>query len=209
MNAVQAVLTGLAALAKTKRVNHRLVVALAFMLVVAPFAMALYQLFDQQATIIQYEGQHFYDRHGVRFDFWFYKNYYYLFMTLAPYITVSTVIIGAFFLFPENSMRAYLLVLPLAFLFAKIMWLLTVNSNEDFDRVVPALAFLVAAAQIAIFILFFFDWMVARKYHGFDALCIRVIQIIRARKRKLITEEKADELLEQESLKLQTFNQQF
>lgn len=199
---------GLRAVRMARKVNSRLYLALVLMLVAAPLVSICYQLFDQYATIVLYEGQHFFDRNGVRWDFWFYKNYFYLFLSLAPWLTASVFVVGVFFLFPEGSTRAYFLAIPLAYLLAKIGWLITVESDAAFWAIVPKFFFLVAA-QIAFLLLFTFDYLMARKFHVFDQICGHIAQIINARRRKLITEERADELLEQENIRLRTFNQQY
>lgn len=188
---VRAAQAGLAALSRTVNVNHRLVVAVVFMLMLAPAASICYLPFDR----------------SVKSD-WYYVNNFYLLLTLAPFITQACISIGIFFLFPAGSKRSYFLSIPLALAIAKILWLLTVNSNEDYYSIVPTF-FLVVAGLIALLTLFTFDWLTARKYHGFDAICHRIEHIINARKRKLISEEQADELLAQENHRLKTFHQQY
>jgi hypothetical protein len=215
-SAVQAVLSGLAASSRTLRVNNRLYVALVFMLVAAPLASVCYQLlalfsetFERTAPALHwYAGQHWFADNGNLVDGWYYKNWFYFFLTLAPFICQSMVSVGLFFLFPEDSKRAYFLVIPLSMSISKILWLITVDSNADYHRIVPSF-FVVLAGLIAFLILFTFNWLMARKYHVFDALCARVAQIIQARKSKLIDEETADRLLGQEAEKLKAFNQQF
>lgn len=206
MNAAQAATTGLRALLTARKVNGRLLVALVLMLVAAPALMVSYHIFDQTATLVLYPGQHFYDRHGVRFDFWFYKNYYYLFMTLAPYMAVTVGCLGAFLLFPENSKRRYFIVPLLVYAISKIMWLLTVESNEDYDGIVPAF-FLIVAGLIVFLILFTFDYLMARKFHHFDGLCIRMLTLIK-------NEAGLDEVTRNRALAevaedLKAFNKQF
>lgn len=206
--AARAVTTGLLAISKTLRVNQRLYVAVILMLVLAPIVSVSYQLFDRHAVVVLYPGQHFYDNHGVRWDFWYHKNYFFFFMAAGPFLTLALFCVGVFFLFPEGSKRAYFLAIPASWSIAKVLWFCTVNSNDEFYQVVP-MSLLLISALVVILAFFTFDWLMARKYHGIDGHARRVISIIQARKNNILDSATAERLLELEADKLKTFNKQF
>lgn len=200
--------TGLRAISRTLNVNHRFIIAVVFMLLLAPAAGFIYHVFDRKVVMVLFEGQHFYDAYGERWDFWYHKNLFFFFMVQGPHFAQTLFFIGIFFLFPENSRRAYFLIIPLATAISKMIWLCVVNSNDEFYAT-PGFYYVVVGAAVAWLLLFTFNYLTHRKYHVFDALCARVLHIIQARKGKLIDEETADRLLEQEAAKLRTFNQQY
>lgn len=155
--AVSQVARAFRATSNTLRVNHRLYLAIVFMLVLAPLANVGYQLFDP----------------SVRGSFLYYENAYYLLFILSPWMSLVLFCSGIFLLFPAGSRRAWFIAIPLISAFFKIIWLTTVSSNAEFHQVVP-LYFLLPAASVAFVWLFLLDWLMARKYHGIDALVARM-----------------------------------
>lgn len=118
------------------------------MLVVAPLTGVAYQLFDR----------------SVKVEGWYYVNYYYLFFVLTPHLTLLTVLTGVFLLFPQDSKRAFFLIIPAGWHMAKIFWILTIGSNEDFYRLVPS-SFFVLGGLAATVWLFTFNWMMSLHFH--------------------------------------------
>lgn len=201
----KAVQIGLRAISRTWKVNHRFIIAVVFMLVLAPVAGIIYHAFDRKAVMVLFEGQHFYDAYGVRWDQWYHKNLFFFFMVQGPHIAQTLFFIGIFFLFPENSRRAYFLIIPLAISISKILWLCMVNSNDEFYAT-PGFYYMIVAAAVAWLLLSTFNYLVHRKYHWFDALCTRVITLA---KDKSLDPELRNQYLEQEAEKLRVFNQQY
>lgn len=165
-SALQDLRLGLHALAGSLS-NRRIYLGLILMLVVAPLFGVGYQLFDLRSGI---------DRIGQP-GAWYYINNFYLFFELCPHIALVTILTGIFFLFPENSRRAYFLIIPAGYHLAKILWLLTVDSNEDFYRIVPS-SFLVIGSLFAFVHFLTFNWLMSLHFHKREGVIARILGIL-------------------------------
>lgn len=116
--------------------------------VVAPLASCFYMLFDRGA----YDAT------------WYYVNYFHLFLTLAPSLSLMATIVGIWFLFPYRFPRGYALAVPAGFTLGKILWLIQCTSNEDFYAIVPA-SFVLIGALISVFLFIASDWLVHNVFH--------------------------------------------
>lgn len=163
-HAAQVLRAGLAALllATTALTTRRIFVGLGLMGVVAPLASCFYMVFDRGA----------YD------ESWYYVNHFHLFLTLAPSLFLLSCLIGAWFLFPVGSKRAYALTVPAGFTVGKILWLIQCTSNQDFYSVVP-LSFILIGALISAFLFIALDWLVWRKCHREDAFDARIDGLVK------------------------------
>jgi len=130
----------------TLKVNLRLNLAIAFMLVIAPLVNVSYRVFDHTQVV----------------DGWYYTNYHDLFYVLCPWLALILFSTGIFLLFPQGSKRAWLLVLPVMAAVSKCLWLIQITSNEEFHQTVP-IYFLLPALSIAFIWIFLIDWLMARK----------------------------------------------
>lgn len=130
------------------RINRRVFVGLCLMGVVAPLASCFYMLFERGA----YDAT------------WYYVNYFHLFLTLAPSLSLMASLIGVWFLFPYRSPRGYALAVPAGFTIGKILWLIQCTSNADFYSVVPA-SFVLIGVLISVFLFIASDWLVHNVFH--------------------------------------------
>lgn len=146
--AVRDVLHGLNALAISAVINKRILLGLGVVGVVMPLSACMYMLFDQT---VQVEG-------------WYHVNNFYLFMLLGPYLAGTCLTVGVFFLFPQNAPRSYILILPLAYLIGKILWLYLTTSNAQYWSV-PHWSFFAIGASISVVLLISIDWLTWRFFH--------------------------------------------
>ena len=159
VHAGKGVAAGLAALPLTisSQVNRRIYVGLGLMGVVAPLSSCFYMVFDRMA-----------------FDeTWYHANYFHFFLLLGPSFFILFCLMGTFLLFPQGSMRAYLLAIPAGFTIGKILWLALVTSNHEFYRVVPQ-SFLLHGISISLVLFITLDWFTWRKFHREDAFEARL-----------------------------------
>lgn len=157
------VLVGLDALLLSlgAQINKRILIGVGLMGVAAPLVSCFYMLFDKAA-----------------FDeTWYHASYFHLFLLLGPSLFILTCLIGAFFLFPAGSKRAYALSVPAGFTVGKILWLIQCTSNADFYSVVP-LSFVLIGALISVFIFVAIDWLAYNKFHREDAFEARMTGIV-------------------------------
>lgn len=127
--------------------NSRTYSGLSIMLVAAPLASVCYQFFPL---------------HPID-KTWYYLNMYYFLLTLAPDLSFLLYVTGLFLIF-STSKRAYFLIIPAGYHIAKIIWLVTVSSNEDFYRIVP-FSFFVLGGLLASVWLFTFDFLMKLHFH--------------------------------------------
>lgn len=175
--AVQELRVGLHVLADATS-NKRVYLGLMLLLVVTPMSGVGYQLFDKHVHV---EG-------------WYYVNNFYLFLVLCPYISVVTALTGIFFLFPENSKRAYFLIIPAGYHVGKILWLITVDSNEDFYRTVPSTFWLLGALAAFVW-LFTSNYLMGLHYHLHDGFVARVAGVVELNELQIIDDDEAFKLL--------------
>ena len=146
---------GLHALADSATVNKRLFVGLVLIGIMAPLAGCFYLLFDKTDSV---EG-------------WYYVNNFYLLLVLGPSFKEIVVFVGVYHLFPKDSKRAYLLSIPMGFSIGKILWLLTITSNDQFHSITP-FDFVFTGVVISAGLFFSIDWLIWRWSHramAFDA----------------------------------------
>lgn len=149
-------LLGLNALVLSLAANKRLYVGLILIGVVAPLSGVSYMLFDRTVMV---EG-------------WYYVNNFYLFLVLGPSITQVCLLLGVYHLFPRKSKRAFLLTIPMGFSVGKIIWLITVTSNEELHSLTPANIILVGGL-VSFVVMFSIEWFAWRNEHRFRAFCSR------------------------------------
>lgn len=154
-------LAGLRALNHSIDSNFRIFIAVGFMLVAAPLSGVAYQLFPQQP---------------INED-WFYLNAHYFLLAIGPHIQMILLLTGVFFLMPI-SRRMWFVALPLAIPISKLLWLITVTSNIEYQSFVPW-SFVLIGFLFALIWLFTFHWLTHRKYHEFDAICARIEGLIK------------------------------
>lgn len=173
----------------TLQANRRIYASILLMLVIAPLTSVAYLLFDRKEIV---EG-------------WYYTNLFFFLYVMGPKLSEVFILTGIFILFPADSRRAWVLVIPLGLTASKMLWLSTVSSNEEFHQVVP-MFFVVAAALISIVWLFTFNWLMHRQFHQFDALCKRILLIKDA---TAVPAETRLALMEPEVEKLRDFHKQY
>jgi hypothetical protein len=135
----------------TKRVNARVLIGLGLVLYVAPFAETVYTHFDFNARVPEAE--------------WYYESWFFLFLSLGPYIDKAITVIACYYLFaPRGTKRSYFLVAPLGFAFGKITWLLFVTNDKEFHAVAPWMYVLYAAFVVG-FIIWISRYLIWRWFH--------------------------------------------
>jgi hypothetical protein len=97
---------------------------------------------------------------------------FYLFMLLGPYLAGFFLTLGVFFLFPKNVTRSYSLVIPMAYLVGKILWLYFTTSNAEYWAV-PHWTFFAMGFIISMVILMSSEWLTWRKFHRADSFDAR------------------------------------
>jgi hypothetical protein len=162
--ALKEVRVGLHVLSLTtlSNLNVRIFVGLGVMGVVAPLSACFYMLFDR----VDYVQD------------WYHVNYFHLFFLLGPHLFILSGVVGAWFLFPQGSKRAYALVVPAGYTIAKILWLIQCSSNEDFWSVVP-LSFILTGVLISAFLFISLDWLAHNKFHREDAYQARMDNLVK------------------------------
>lgn len=158
------------------------------MLVVAPVTSAVYHLFDYR----------------IADQSWFYLNYYFLFFSLCPHLSMVAIYTGLFFLFPRHSKRAYFIAVPLTLTIAKILWLITVTTNAEFHQVVPLDFYAIGLVMAALW-LFASNYLADLRYHKFDGIVARILGLARLDMDPM----KKAELLEEQIHKLRDFHRQY
>jgi hypothetical protein len=142
--------------------NKRIFIGLGLMGVVAPLAACFYMMFDR----VQVDAD------------WYYLNYFHLFFVLGPHIAYIVAFVGIFYLFPFMSKRSYLMALPTGWNIAKILWLISANSNETFWQPVPKSMYLICGLIALVFYLTH-DWLTWRFFHRVHAFECRIESIKR------------------------------
>jgi hypothetical protein len=150
------VTAGLSALKNSVTANNRVFVGLGLMGVVSPLSACFYMLFDR----------------GAEFPGWYHVNYFHLFFLLGPHLFELFCLMGAFLLFPQGSKRAYVLIIPIGYIIAKIIWLILANSNQDFWAIVP-MSIVLIGMLIGAVLLLMIDWFAHYKFHGIDSFNAR------------------------------------
>lgn len=152
---VQGASASLLALVKSTVANKRLFVGLVLMGIVAPLSGCIYMLFDQT----------------VKIEDWYYLNNFYLFLVLGPFIKDVVICIGVYHAFPNKSKRALLLAVPMGFSIAKIIWLYTINSHDEFYSIPPGhIVFVGILVSVVILMsIEWFAWRWAHRTRAFDS----------------------------------------
>lgn len=188
--ALRDLLAGLDAISKTLDVNRRIYWGLGSMGVVAPLSACVYLLFDRT----------------VEDEAWYHLNYFHFFFLIGPHLFQFFCLIGAFLLFPENSKRAFTLIIPTGYVLAKILWLSSVTSNAEFWAVVPA-AFVLTGFLISAVLFLMLNWLTWRQFHGADAYDARLKGIYRVSKD--LPAEKVVSMFQQTMMEKEAFNTKF
>lgn len=162
--AVLVALHGLSALALSATANKRLYVGLVLIGILAPLSGCMYLLFDRE----------------VKEADWYYVNNFYLFLVLGPSIKDLFIAIGVYHLFPNKSKRAFLLSLPMGFAVGKIIWLVSVSSNEQFYEILPYhIIFIgVLISAVLLFSVEWFAWRSEHRVRAFDKRLDGLFQIV-------------------------------
>lgn len=149
---VRDALHGLSALTNSFTVNNRIFVGLGLVGIVSPLSACLHLLFDQNEFV----------------ENWYHVNNFYLLLLLGPYLAGFFLTLGVFFLFPKNVARSYSLVIPMAYLVGKILWLYFTTSNAEYWAV-PHWTFFAMGFIISMVILMSSEWLTWRKFHRADS----------------------------------------
>lgn len=147
---------GLDALSLTKETNKRIYWGVGLMGVAAPMAAIVYMVFDRTEYV---EG-------------WYHVNNFHLFHVICPWLFIVFSQLGTFLLFRQGDKRAYLVAVPLGFVFAKIIFLIRSTSNEEFWQL-PYWQMVLSCIVVSLLILAVMDWLTWRHFHGKDALTRR------------------------------------
>lgn len=148
--------------------NNRLLAALFFMLVVAPFTGGLYKLFDP---------------HEVLAGVWYTPNEYfgnfrYLLMGIRGNLLSFFTILGTFFLFPSKYKTSYLLCAPLGYILADSIHKISATSNEEFNAMTSIPHMIMCVALVLGFLLSV-DYLLYRHHHIKRKWWAHIVGIIR------------------------------
>lgn len=177
--AFQVVERGLA-IKQTLRVNNRLYSGLFLLLVVAPFTSCIYTFFDSSVGFPISPDILLAVREGNPPEgFWYYVNWYYFFISICPHLFTVTSLAGIFLLFPVRHVPSYCIAVPLGYEISKILWLWTVESNAEFNQLIP-LSFLLTGVLLTVIVLLSARFWMDRKFHKYDGIMARIIGLIDA-----------------------------
>lgn len=166
------------------KTNGRALVGLSLILIVAPLAGAAYQVFDVTHV----------DRT------WWWRTWYDFLYVQGQYACIILCLLGAALLLPQNSKRSYFLTAPISLYVAKILWLCTVTSNDQFNAswlLIPAY-FFIAATIIAFILVFTFNWLVTLHFHKREGIRARIDGVIDLNRMHLIDDAEALKILRRE-----------
>jgi hypothetical protein len=181
-----------AAIILTLESSTRTYTAVVLMLVVAPLTSVSYQLFDKASKVTG----------------WYYQSYFNLFYIISPYIGWIIFITGCFLLFPREMKRAWILSGPAALLLAKILWLITVTSNEEFFQMMPVF-FIVLSFLITLVWLFTCNWVMEFHFHKREGCIARARGVRRLVKAQNIPKEHGWNLIDAELDKIETYSRAY
>lgn len=172
-----ALLAGLHAIETSKRILAGMIVVL----IVAPLSGVTYLLFNDT----------------LEDPAWFMLNYYQLFLQLGPYLCICFCLIGASLFFPVNSRKAYFLLPPLAIYVTKILWLCTVETNEEYNSffTIAPFYFFLTGAIIALILIFTFNWIMTLHFHKREGIRARIDGTIDLNELDLIDDAEAMKIL--------------
>lgn len=146
----------LQALVLAATANRRIYLGLGLMGVAAPLSACFYLVFDR--TVID--------------ESWYHLNYFHLFFLLSPHICMVGFLAGIFYLFPYGSKRSYLVSIPTGWTIGKMIWLVSVQNNEQFWQPLPMSVFLMGV--LISFVLYLtHDWLTWRQFHRVDSFKAR------------------------------------
>lgn len=165
VNPVVAFLALIQAVVKSAILNNR--IYLAFVLFcLSPFAFTLHVPFDRD---IKYGWMGFIE------------NWFHLFNLIGPYLFCLVVLLGVCLLIhpKQKTFKVFkwslqvqmirMLFIPIGITIAKIIWLCSVSSNDDFWSI-PNWAFFLVGLFIGYIFYRVVEYFTWRKYHAFDAL---------------------------------------
>lgn len=189
--ALRDIQTGLLAASREITSNNRYTAGIIFLLIVAPLSSVFYHLCDA----------------SVFSSTWYYGNNYYFLYTLSPYLMLLFASVGIFLLFPVKCKTSYLAtVWPAGYAIAKLAYLgLMVRTNEQFHSAAPWFI-LIGGLLIATGFILSMDYLLYRKYHLKHGTIARIMGIIKAPGIDAATKM---QLLENQSLELENFNQRY
>lgn len=188
---LQDTLDGLIVAGKEVVSNQRYTAGIIFLLIIAPLSSIFYQLCDPSVLVPS----------------WYYGNNFYFLYTLSPYFMLLFASVGIFLLFPAKCKTSYLAtVWPSGYAIAKLVYFaFVVHSNEQFHSAAPW--FLLWVGVLSAFgFLMSMDYILYRRYHLKHGTIARMMGIIRA---PGIDAKTKMELLENQSLELENFNQRY
>jgi hypothetical protein len=72
-------------------------------------------------------------------DVWYYESWYWLWLTLGPYMAGIVRMIGIYFcLVQKSTIKSYVLAFCVMYDFGKILWLLQVKNHDEYNLIVPS-----------------------------------------------------------------------
>jgi hypothetical protein len=166
-----------------RQTNNRVYVGIVI-LALAPVCEVVYRLFKEQINPNAY-----------------WDTYYFLY-TVGPHLNIIATLTGVFLLFPSKHKTRYIIIIPVMYKFAKIVWLSTVTNNEDFHRSVP-LSYLLIGALTATAWFLIFDYLMSLHFHKKMGTVARIVGILTS---PGIDEKKAYTIARQEAINYQTLN---
>lgn len=108
---------------------------------------------------------------------WYYEHYADLFLVIGPYLSVFLCTLGVYLLQSYKDHRVKALFIPMGLSMGKVLWLLQVQSNEEFWSL-PSISFVFYGLLIGSLLPMVLDWTIWRKFHDFDAKMARPIGLV-------------------------------
>lgn len=111
----------------------------------------------------------------------FIENWFHLFNMIGPYLFCLVVLSGVCLLIPprQHTFKVFkvslpvqltrMMTIPIGFCAAKILWLCSVESNDDFWTI-PGWSFCVAGLAFGYSFYRAIEWLTWRKFHAYDGL---------------------------------------
>jgi hypothetical protein len=144
----------------------RFCLGLVFIIVLAPCADFFYTRFDIN------------DR--VSADVWYYESWYWLWLTLGPYMAGVLEVIGVYFcLIHKSTIKSFVLAFCMMYDIGKILWLIQVQNHDQYNTVTPE-AFIwygLACSVFVIIMLNLLSFWLFHRLHAFKRRLFGIAQI--------------------------------
>jgi hypothetical protein len=124
----------------------------------APVTENMFMLFNEHA--------------GTKEDYW---NAYYYLHAIGPHIHLILLVTGLVML-PKHVVK-YAAIIPITYKFASIIWLASIDSNEQFHKAAP-FAFIAAGLTVTIVWVTCFNWLMSLHFHKKQGTMSRIVGIL-------------------------------